>query len=173
MKKIYFAFITVLLLKATTLCGQENLKIGHINSQEIIQQLPVNDSIQQVLNKEADEVEKMYNEMITEHEANLKKFEAEKSSYSEFVRNSKENDLMETATKIQQYPQNANQQLQKMQVKLYQPVQEKIKNAIEKVSLQNNFTYVLDLSSGAVVFFAPSSKNLNALVLNELGITNH
>ena len=171
MRKMYFVSIAFLLIKATTLFGQENLKIGHLNSQEILQQLPVNDSIQQVLKKESDEMEKMFNNKINEHEANMKKYEAEKDSYSEFVRNSKEKDLMDEETKIQQFSQNANQQLQRRQIELYTPVQKRIKSAIEKVSLKNNFTYVLDLSSGAVAFFSPSSINLNALVLNELGVT--
>lgn len=58
-------------------------------------------------------------------------------------------------------------------VKLFQLANDKINKAIEKVALKNNFTYILDVSNGAVAFYPPSSKNINALVLNELGIMNH
>lgn len=173
MKPITFIFLSLLILKVISTTGQENLKIGHINSQEILQQLPVTDSIQKVLAEEANEMEQLYNEMLKEHELNIQKYEAEKSNYSEFVRNSKEKDLMENETKIQQFSQDANQQLQKRQAELLKPVYENINEAIEKVSLANSFTYILDLSAGAVAFYSPKSENLTPLVLKELGIELH
>ena len=173
MKKLYLIITTTFILIVTSVGAQVSLKIGHINSQEILQQLPVTDSIQKVLADEANEMEQVYNELIKEHESNLQKFESEKSTYSEFVRNSKEKDLMEKETKIQQFSQDATQQLQQRQSELLKPVYEKVNKAIEKVSLANSFTYVLDLSVGAVAFYAPSSENLTPLVLKELGIELH
>lgn len=170
MKRVAFIFAFALLLKVSLLSGQENLKIGHVNIQEILQQLPETDSIQVVMKNEADEMEKMYGEMINEHETNMKKFEAEKDTYSEFVRSSKETDLIEMSSKIQQFQQTANQQLQKRNIELIQPVYGKINEAIEKVALKNGFTYILDLNNGTVAYHSPSSKNLNTDVLHELGI---
>lgn len=173
MKSILQFVILSALIPVNTVLAQENLKIGHVNIQEIVQQLPVTDSIQNVLKKEADDMEKMFNEMLQEHETNVKKFDSEKNTYSDFVRSSKESDLMEMATKIQNYQQTANQQLQKRNMELIQPVYGKINGAIEKVALRNNFTYVLDLSNGSVAYHSPSSENLNPQVLKELGIIVH
>ena len=170
MKSILPIIIISMLFPTGSVKGQESLKIGHVSIQAIVQQLPETDSIQTVLKKEADDMEKLYNEMLQEHDANVKKYEAEKSTYSEFVRNAKESDLMEMATKIQNYQQTANQQLQRRNMELIQPVYEKINQAIETVALQNSFTYVLDLSNGTVAYHSPSSENLNALVMKELGI---
>ncbi len=173
MKKKYLYLILALVIPATSVFSQTNLKIGHVNIQEMVQQLPATDSIQVVLKKEADDMEKMFNEMLQEHDAGVKKFEAEKSTYSEFVRNSKEKDLVEMANKIQQYQQTANQQLQKRNMELLQPIYDKINKAIEKVALKNGYTYVLDLSTGTVAYHSPSSEDLNPLVLKELGIEVH
>jgi hypothetical protein len=46
--------------------------------------MPESDSIQAVLDKEAKEMENMYAELISEHEKNVEKFEAEKDTYSDF-----------------------------------------------------------------------------------------
>ena len=170
MNQISLVLFGILTLIGNSVTGQVDLKIGHINSQEILQQLPVSDSIQKVLASEANEMEQLYNEILKEHESNIQKFEEEKETYSEFVRNAKQKDLMENETKIQQFNQNANQQLQKRQSELFKPVYDKINGAIEKVSLANNFTYVLDLSVGAVAFYAPTSENLTPFVLKELGV---
>lgn len=153
--------------------GQENLKIGHVNIQEILQKLPETDSISVVMKKETADMEDLYEEMIKEHEANLKKYNEEKSSYSEFVRGSKEKVLMEMSSKIQQFQQNANQQLQKRNMELVQPLYTKINEAISSVSLKNSYTYVLDISTGVVAFHSPTSQNLNKKVLQELGVTKH
>ncbi len=173
MRKLSFTFTFTFLLIYFASHSQENLKIGHVNIPELVQQLPETDSIQQVLKKEADDMEKMFNEMLEEHDSNVRKYESEKNTYSEFVRNSKEKDLMEMTAKIQQYQQNANQQLQKRNMELLQPVYDKINGAIKKVALRNNFTYILDLSNGAVAYYSPLSENLNLLVLRELGINLH
>lgn len=160
--------VVVLLLSFCTAFSQETLKIGHVNIPELVQQMPETDSIQAVLNKEAKEMEAMYSEMLGEHEKNVQKFENESSSYSEFVRKTKEAELMESAGKIQQFHQNATQQLQKRNVELLQPVYQKINEAISQVAGRDNFTYILDLGNGAVVFHAEHSQDLNPLVLAEI-----
>jgi Skp family chaperone for outer membrane proteins len=60
--------------------------------------------------------------------------------------------------------------LQKRNLALNQPVYQKLNNAISKVAARDNFTYILDLSNGAVAFHSANSQNLNSLVLAELGI---
>lgn len=151
--------------------AQENLKIGHVNIPEIMQQLPETDSLKQVLENETQDMEKMYGELISEHETAVKEYEENKTKYSEFVRNEKEKSLMEMAGKIQEFNQNANQQLQQRNMELLQPVYQKINATIEKIALENNYTYILDLSQGSVVFHSPASRNLNPLVLQALNIT--
>ena len=170
MKRTVGTFAFAILFCITAIHGQENLKIGHVNIQEILKQLPETDSIRIIMEQEASDMEELYQEMIREHEGNLKKYEAEKETYSEFIRTSKEKDLMEMSSKIQQFQQNANQQLQKRNMELIQPVYTKINDAIGKVALKNSFTYVLDLSTGAVAFQSPTSQNLNSIVLQELGL---
>ena len=63
----------------------------------------------------------VYFQLITEHEKNVEKFEAEKDNYSGFVRKTKEAELIESAQKIQSFQQTAGQQLQKRNLELNQP----------------------------------------------------
>ena len=168
MKQLSLFILLALVLSISFCNAQENQKIGHVNIPEIVQQLSETDSLKKVIETETNEMEKMYEEMIQEHDASLKKYNAEKEKYSEFVRNAKESDLLEMAGKIQQFQQNAGQQLQNRNLELFQPVYAKINQAIEKVALKNNFTYILDLSTGTVAFHHPSAQNINSLVLDEL-----
>ena len=148
--------------------AQSSLKIGHVNIQEIVQKHPSADSLRKVLDSETKEMENLYNEMITEHDSKLGVFEKEKSGYSEFVRNSKEKELIEMAQKIQEYNQTAQQQLQRRNMELLKPVYDQINSLIKDISVQNNFTYILDIGSGAVAFVSPTSENISPLVLEKL-----
>ena len=173
MKTISFLFFIAFTLSVSSVLAQENLKIGHVNIPEIVQQMPETDSIKTVIEVETKDMEKMYEEMIAEHEAGIKEYEEKKQTYSEFVRTEKEKALMEMAGKIQQFNQNATQQLQRRNMELLKPVYEKVNSAIEKIAMANNFTYILDLSNGSVVFHSANSQNLNPLVLEELNIQSH
>lgn len=170
MKREKSYLIILFILFVNTGFAQKTLKIGHVNTAELIFKMPENDSIQAILDKEAKEMENMYAELISEHEKNVEKFEAEKDSYSDFLRRTKESELVESVQKIQNFQQTAGQQLQKRNLELNQPVYQKLNNAISKVATRNNFTYILDLSNGAVVFHSANSQNVNNLVLAELGI---
>jgi outer membrane protein len=77
---------------------------------------------------------------------------------------------MEMSAKIQQFQQTANDQLQKRNMELVQPIYSKINKAIKEVALKEGYTYIFDLSNGAVAYFSPSTKNLNSNVLQELGV---
>jgi len=150
--------------------AQGGLKIGHVNIPEVIQQMPEKDSIESVIEKEAGEMQAMYDEMIKEQQASIKKYESEKSGLSEFIREARETELLELSDKIQQFQQNAPIQLQKRSSDLYQPVYNKVNAAIKSVATREGFTYVLDVSNGVVAYKSPDSFDLNPLVLNELGL---
>ncbi len=162
---IIFFFVSFFSVSA-----QEPLKIGHLNYPELLQKMPETDSIQLVLRKEADEMETMYSELIKEHEKNVQKFDTEKETYSNFVRKNKESELIETASKIQKFQQDANQQLQKRNIELMQPVYTKLNSIISTVARKSNYTYVLDTSNGTVVFYSLNSQDLTPLILAEMGI---
>lgn len=166
-----FKIATVFLICAFSIQliqAQSTLKIGHVNIQEIVQKHPSTDSIRKVLETETKEMENLYNEMLTEHETKLGVFEKEKAGYTDFVRNSKEKELIEMAQKIQEYNQTAQQQLQKRNMELLKPVYDQINSLISDISVKNSFTYILDLGSGAVAYVAPTSENITSLVLEKL-----
>ena len=94
MKNSLIALIVAFLLNLPNGFAQDLLKIGHVNIPEIVQQMPETDSIKTIIEKETEDMEKMYGEMISEHEAGIKDYEEKKDTYSEFVRTEKEKSLM-------------------------------------------------------------------------------
>ena len=68
------------------------------------------------------------------------------------------------------FQQNAQQEMGQLQQTLYAPIFDKANKAVEKVGTDGNFTYVIDLSAGALIFKGASSIDLLPQVKAELGI---
>jgi Skp family chaperone for outer membrane proteins len=53
-------------------------------------------------------------------------------------------------------------------MELLKPIYDQINSMIELISKQNNFTYILEMSNGAIAYAAPGSENITSLVLEKL-----
>lgn len=158
------------ILAVTVSNAQTTLKIGHVNIQELVQKHPVTDSIAKVIDKEADDLESVYSEMLAEHDKKRNAFEEESANYSDFVRKEKEKELIELAQKIQTFNQSAQKQLQQRNMELLRPIYNQINNEISNIAGLNNFTYVLDVSNGSVAYISPESEDITPLVVAELTV---
>lgn len=148
--------------------AQNPLKIGHVHVQELAQKHPDMDSIRLVVEQETKDLEEVYGEMLAEHENKIKTFEEESDGYSEFIRTTKQNELIELAQKIQAYNQSAQQQLQQRNMELIRPIYEAVNQEITNIAGKNNFTYILDVSNGAVAYLSPESEDITPLVLEQI-----
>jgi outer membrane protein len=69
---------------------------------------------------------------------------------------------------LEQFRQQAAQDLQKKQVEMMRPLYEKARSAIEKVATAQGFNYVLDSSAGGSVIMAKGT-DIMTEVKKELG----
>ncbi len=168
MKIKFLLSAIVILCIATVTNAQKPLKIGHVNIQELVQKHPSMDSLQTIIDRESKDMQEIYEEMIAEHEAAIEKFEAESDTYSDFVKQTKQSDILEQSQKIQNYSQSAQQQLQNRNMELIQPIYKQINQEISNIAGVQNFTYVLDVSAGNVAYISPESEDLTPLVLKAI-----
>lgn len=151
-----------------TTFSQDQLKIGHVNVNEIMNALPEKDSAQLVMEKETKEIESTYEELVVEYNKLFNDYQEGLSTFSELVKKTKEAELMDKQKRLSEFQQNAEITLQRRNAELIQPIYDKIMKAIETVANENGFTYILDLGGGSVVFTSKESQNLNQQVLKIL-----
>jgi outer membrane protein len=173
MKKYFISLLLVVITSAAIVVNaQSKLKIGHINSQELLEAMPESDSAQAKLEELAMDHETVLEEMSVEFN---KKFEAyrlamEEGTLSDLARATKEAELQDMQTRIQTFEQTASQDLQQKRVELFTPVQEKAINAVNEVAEENGFTYIFDTGMGALVYTSPDSEDILPLVKAKLGL---
>lgn len=167
-KVITVTFITGLLFISLASFSQAQLKIGHVNFEEILQALPERDSAQVKLQNETKELQSAYDVMTVEYNKLYEDYQKGLASYSAIIKKAKEDELLDKQKRMSEFEQNASTTLQNRNTELLTPIIEKIKKAIDKVATDNGFTYILDISKGSVVFTSRDSQNITPLVLKIL-----
>ena len=77
-------------------------------------------------------------------------------------------DIQDRDKKAQQFAQTAQQDLQRQQAQLMQPIQEKVMNAIKSVGTENGFTMILHEAVPA--YISADVQDVTALVKTKLGV---
>ena len=169
MKKTLTTIITAgLLLITLTSFSQAQLKIGHVNFEEIMSALPETDTARSLLDKESKEFQAAYEEISVAYNQLYEEYQKGLSSYSAIVKKTKEDELLDKQKRMSEFEQNATTTLQNRNAELLKPIIDKINKAIDKVATANGFTYILDTSKGVVVFISKDSQNITDMVIKTI-----
>jgi len=143
----------------------QNLKFGHINSDELIQQLPEFDSANVKLENFRTDLINALELMSVELNNKSNTYTKEMSKLSEIVRQNKEQELVDMQRRVQEFQTTAQQQLQDKQAELFQPIILKVNKAIEDVGKENGFIYIFNAAQGGPLLFFDQTKSTDILVL--------
>ena len=170
MRRLVFA-LTALLLAAAPLQGQIALKIGYINSAEIVDKAPEAQDAQRQFEQEMQRIQGEIQQMETDFQAMLTAYQQQQGTMSTEARQAREQEL---GTQQQQYTQRANemqQQLANRRAELVAPVMEKINQIIEEIRAEGNYSLIFDVAAGSIIA-ADESLDLTDEVLRRLGGTS-
>ena len=169
MKKIVLLAFCVLSFSAFS--QAQNLKLGHINTSELISLMSERDSALVKLMAYENDLQETLEGMGTEYNNKVNEYQRKQNEWAPVVLETKQRELQELGQRIQQFQQNAQVEMNQMQQTLMTPVIEKAQNAVTKVAKAQNLVYVFDLSAGSLIYYDEAvSMNLLPLVKKELGI---
>ena len=170
MKNLLKLLVLTLFLFSGTAVNAQNFKFGHINSQELLSIMPEKDSAEAIIQKYAMDLEGELEIMNVEYRNKLNDYLEKQDNLTPLVKQTKEQELNEFSSRIQDFTNNAQQELQKQEAQLIQPIIMKAEKAIKDVGKEKGFTYIFDLSRGAVIFFSEQSEDILPLVKKKLGL---
>ena len=143
--------IKVFVLVALTLAAMSvsaQVKLGHIETQKLIQAMPEWTAAQKTFEEEQKKVNTELNGLREQFQTKLAEYSEKMKTYSEAMRATTEEELQGLQQRIQRFQETAMAQLEKTQNDLMQPVMEKALNAIKEVGKENGFTYIFDMNAG-------------------------
>ena len=142
--------IKVFVLVALTLAAMSvsaQVKLGHIETQKLIQAMPEWTAAQKTFEEEQKKVNTELNGLREQFQTKLAEYSEKMKTYSEAMRATTEEELQGLQQRIQRFQETAMAQLEKTQNDLMQPVMEKALNAIKEVGKENGFTYIFDMNA--------------------------
>ena len=169
MKKGFIVVLVALLAFGGSAMAQKNIKLGHINSNDLMQIMPGRDTAMALLQKEVEDLQTEMEEMKKEYETQVNNYLAKKDQLSELIRKSKESDIQKMAERIETFQANAQKLLEERQEALLKPIVDRAKAAIEEVGKENGYTYIFDAGVGTVLY-SQDSDDIMPLVKKKLGL---
>jgi len=144
--------LLILFVLASSTGVAQNLKFGHINSQELIALMPERDSALVKLEAHAAELESELQALQSEFKIKYNEYNQKQATWVAAVLESKTKELQELDGRIQQYQQTASQEYQQLQQVLFAPVFKKANDVIQQIGKELVLVYVFDTSSGSIPF---------------------
>lgn len=166
------ALIAILFVSfASTTWAQQ--KLGYVDSEYILSKTPEYVTVQQQLDRTADEWNKEIEGLSQEIEEKFRDYQARELLYTNDERQRQRQAIMKAEEDLErlraQYFGPEGEIFSK-QEQLMRPIQERILTAIEEVATQEGFDYIFDKSGDFLFLFARDQWNISDSVLEELGI---
>lgn len=150
--------------------AQSTVKLGLVDTSAVLQALP---DTQEAQKKVAD-ASKKYDEEYQKLGEEMKRMYNELSQMKEdelpAIRERKTRELQDYSQKIQTFEQTAQQDLQRMQQELLNPIFTKIKDAVESVGKEGGFSMIQDYNPQQTLYYAAPVVDVTAQVKAKLGI---
>lgn len=150
------------------LCTTVNAqKIAHISLDSLITLMPESKVAQEVAQKYLKDLENQVATMNNELQTKYAEYMKNKDTYSALVASTKEQELQDLNRRIEEFQAQAQQDYQRKYGELSKPIYDKAKKAIEAVAKENSYKYVLDTSTGNVLY-SEAADDITGLVKKKL-----
>jgi outer membrane protein len=147
------------------------LKIGYVNPQEVLQDMPKYQAVKQRMQNYIKEKRQDIQQQSQSFQKEVSDYQQRQSVMSKSAKQSEQKKLGKLRANLQQAQQKAQQDIQKKQQSLMSPLRTKIQNAIQTVSKTMNLSYVI--SASTLLYVSDSAKknlNITSKVEKQLGI---
>ena len=146
------------------------IKIGYVDSNEIMNNFEEVRQVQVDLEKEQKRLEAEFNDLVYSLDSLKQDYERQRLLMSDTRRNEKETEIANKEKSIQKFQLDKfgpEGEIYRKQNQLLKPVLGKIDEAIQKVGSERGYDFILDAMSGALLY-ALDSHNLTEDVMEEL-----
>lgn len=144
-------------------------KIGHINTNDLVEMMPEKAAAEEELTKFKIEIESLLQELIDKYTALMYDIEENGDTWSPVILQMKKNELIRTEQAIQDAKIMAEKEFALKEQELVEPILEKAMDAINSVADEHGYDYIIDTSAGNVLV-KPSNRDILDEVLEKLDL---
>lgn len=144
-------------------------KIGTIDAEYILSQMPENAQVNKGLETYNKELQADLESTIKEYETLVKDYQANNESFTDTVKKQKEDKIIELENSIKGFRQKASVMMQMKRNELTGPLYEKIDQAMKEVIAEEGFTQIFHAGASGLAF-SRVEDDITLKVMDKLGI---
>ena len=152
------------------LASAQTLKIGLVDFQEIISKMPEAADADKQVSETSKKYEEEFSKLQDEMKRKVEDYQNMSQDELPAIKERKARELQDYQTKIEQFSQNAMQDLQQMQAQLMQPIYQKVRTAVDAVGKEGSFSLIQMYDQSLTLFYASPVVNITDDVKAKLGI---
>ena len=146
-------------------------KFARINMQEIVVAMPEFEVAQKNLEAFGKDLQEQMEQIQVEFNNKLADFQKNQATMAASVKQMKQQELEQLQQRFSEFQQIAQQDFQKKQAELFEPVHKKAQDAINKIAKANGYIAVFNTGVPSLAYFDEAQlTDIAALVKKELGI---
>lgn len=170
MKNLFKIIIVISLIAlSTTSMAQGKNKFGHIDFAKLYSQMPGLDSVKLAFTDYNQSIQDQFAAMQTELESKFMDYQANLSSMSDIIRQTKEAEINDLKGRMDAFEVQATQDLQNKELELTTPIIEEAREAVKEAAKENGYTYIFNSTEGLLLYAEPSD-DIMPIVKKKLSI---
>ena len=144
MKKILvIAAVALMSLSATA----QELKWAYVDFNELVMLMPEMDSARATMEENQKTNEEILVAMYDEYQTKYQQYQQKQATWTPAIRESKEKEIMEIQSRLEQTQQSLQQEMQQLQQSLQAPIYEKAQNTVNELAKAKGVAFVFEKSS--------------------------
>ena len=164
MKKISILIIAIV----TSLQVNAQSKVGTIDVEYILSQMPQLEQVNQDVKAYSDDLESQLQAKVTNYKALIEVYQQNESSFTEDIKKAKQDEIIALEQDIQKFQKNGASLVQIRQNELINPLYQLIGEAFNQVATEEKFTQILTINN-TIAYLDPAF-DITLRTMTKMGI---
>ena len=168
MKRTFQVLVLAVLCLLGTDTFAQKIKLGHFNSNELMQKMPEAKQAETQLQEYIADLQAEMELMNQEYNRLMQEYEAKKDQLTDLLKANKENEIKSVVERMQNFQRQSDVSVQEKQMELMNAIVEKIKAAVAEVASENGYTYIFE--SNGILWYSTDSDDITSLLEKKLSL---
>ncbi len=164
--------LSVMFLPTDVFAQKKSQKIGYVESEKIIAQMPEAKKAEAKLKTITEKWDAEFNQLKKDYEASIADYERKKATMTSSAKSKKESEILQKQRIIQEFQAkklSRGGEYDQKQAELLKPIRKKVLTTIQKVAKKYGYSMILEKGGLAgVVLYGDKKDDLTFKVLDEL-----
>ena len=129
-------------------------KFAYVDFNELVMLMPEMDEARATLEENSKTNEEILMSMYEEYQTKMQQYEQKQATWTPAIRESKEREIMEIQSRLEQTQQSLQQEMQQLQNSLQAPIYEKAQNTVNELAKAKGIAAVFEM--GTLLYVDPA-----------------